>query len=90
MSEFAKLFGSGDDQIVVLLQGNDDDSAPEVRIFYQPPDLGVCSVALGYEDTDEGWEHAEEAFRRASEETIRSMIKETLDRIGLSTITSKP
>jgi hypothetical protein len=38
MPQFAKLFGD-EEQIVVML-GTDDD-CPEVRVFCQPPGLGV-------------------------------------------------
>jgi hypothetical protein len=82
MSEFAKLFGNGDNQIVVFIQ-SDDEGKPEVRVFSQPPNLGVCSVAVGFLDTDEGWNLAKEMFGKVTEEWARNLTNEVLEKMGL-------
>jgi hypothetical protein len=83
MSDFAKLFGSGEDQIVVMIQ-SDDEGDPEVRLFYQPKDLGVCSLAIGFPDTDDGWDHAEKAFAKMDEKRVRGMVSKAMKELGLS------
>lgn len=60
---FAKLFDTEHGQILVKIDAG-EDSAPEVRFFAEPPGLGVCSVALAFEDSDEGWDTAEQAFEK--------------------------
>lgn len=82
MGEFAKLWGTGDDQVVVLLQ-SDEEGKPEVRTFFNPPDLGVSSVAISFKDTDAGCDAAERMFVAQTEESTRNMIKKTLEKIGL-------
>ena len=49
--DFAKLFGSGADQIVAIRKWSDNDE-PEIRLFFQPPprhkrfgrDPGNCNL----------------------------------------------
>ena len=48
-------------QILVKLDTCIEDK-PEIRFYTQPANLGVCSVAIGYKDTDNGWAAAEAAF----------------------------
>lgn len=64
---FAKLFETARGQVLVKLDA-DEDGAPEVRFYAQPVELGVCSVALAYEDSDAGWDLAEQVFARADQD----------------------
>ena len=74
MGEFAKLYGSGEDQILIMIQRG-EDSAPEVRVFFNTghPDLGTCSTALRFDDTDSGWDGAEKAFSDMNEDRARAL-----------------
>lgn len=50
---FAKLFDvEGFGQVLAKL-GTDVGGSPELRWFAEPPELGVCEFALGFEDGDE-------------------------------------
>jgi len=49
-------------QVLAVLQRDDEEGKPELRVFLQPPGLGVCSLKFGFKDTDEGWNKAEEAL----------------------------
>jgi hypothetical protein len=82
MGEFAKLYGKDDDQILILAQ-TDKDDCPEVRVFFQPPGLGVSSLAIALEDTDNGWNAAEKLFQEMDEEKARKMIKTACKECGL-------
>lgn len=63
ITQFAKLFETEEyGQILVKLDSDPDDHAPEVRFYVNPPDLGVCSFAAGYPDSDEGWDAAQAYF----------------------------
>lgn len=70
---FCKLFGSGKDQLVVIMQRGDD--GPELRCFASPTNLGVCSVAFSYADTEKGWDTAEEQFMLVDEARAKYMAK---------------
>lgn len=74
---FAKLFGSGDNQVLVKIDSN--DNGPEVRFYTEPPGMGVCSFAAGFSDSDEGWDRAEALFDSVTEEKARDFIKKALD-----------
>lgn len=69
---FAKLFEHPiHGQILVKLDSGDGDTDAEVRFYVEPPNLGVCSVAIGFDDNDEdgkpntngpAWDRAEAMF----------------------------
>lgn len=69
---FAKLYGNDDNQVLVKLDQGED--GPEVRFYFKPDGLGVCSVASEFEDTDEGWDAAESAFEKVNEEMAISTV----------------
>lgn len=64
---FAKLYGNDDRQLLVM-QGDDQDGKPEVRLYFQPDGLGVSSFALGWNDDDEGYALADKCFNEMTEE----------------------
>jgi hypothetical protein len=67
---FAKLFGEGDDQVVVIRQ--EGDEGPEIVVYMQGPDpFGVCSSTFRYEDDDEGRATADQKFEGYDEENAR-------------------
>lgn len=73
--QFAKLFNDTlHGQILVKLDTGPDADGPEVRFFYQPPGLGVCSLALGFSDTDAGWDEAEAAFEKVDEQKATDIV----------------
>lgn len=63
MEKFCKLFESEEyGQILLKLDHAEDKEGAELRMFVQPPDLGVCSFALFYGDEDADWDRAEKAL----------------------------
>lgn len=79
---FAKLWGSDGDQVLVKLDTG-PDSDPEVRIYFQPENLGVCSFALGFHDDDSGWDQAEAYFNSMTEEQARGLCNDLMRRVGI-------
>ena len=75
---FAKLFGEGHDQILVKLDGCLEEGRPEVRFYFQPPDLGVCSWAVKFNDTDDGWDEAETAFEAVTQDTALEVVNKQI------------
>ena len=80
---FAKLYETEIGQILVLLQG-DDEAKPEVRYFFEPVDLGVCSFALKYEDTDDGWDKAESIFEQTTREIAVGVVGKIMKEYSLA------
>ena len=77
---FAKLYGDGDDQILVKIDES-DDGAPEVRFYFQPLELGVCSLAIKFDDSDDGWDKAETAFAAVTEDTAQEVVNKQIERL---------
>jgi hypothetical protein len=73
---FAKLFGTDDDQILVTVDSA-DDGGPQVKFSFEPKGLGVCHIAVGFPDTEEGWDKAELALKEMTEEKARKAIANT-------------
>lgn len=79
---FAKLYETPIGQILVKLD-EDSDGNPEVRFYFQPEGLGVCSFSLGYDDDDEGWQFAENAFSEMTEEKAFRYVDEIKQSVGM-------
>lgn len=78
---FAKLFERpGYGQVLAKLDVH--EGKPELRWYVQPPELGVCSFALGFEDTDEGWDAAERAFNGADDAAADAAGKALYSAVG--------
>jgi len=74
---FAKLYGTDDDQVLVMLD-TDKNNDPRVNFFFQPPSFGVCSFGVGFKDTDAGWDQAEAVFASIDEEKARKAIADSV------------
>jgi len=77
--KFAKLYETDYGQILVKLDACSETAVPEVRFYVKPPGLGVCSLALKFKDTDEGWDKAEEAFDKINEPRAVDAVREVMD-----------
>ena len=86
MSDFAKVFGSGDNQIAIICHSNDDGN-PCVTLFYKAEELGVSSMSIDFEDSTEGEQQSEVAFLNITEETARKIVSRTLKELGLTPLT---
>lgn len=84
MRDFAKLFNTKEHgQIVVIMQSNDEDK-PEVRYFFKPEGLGVCSTALAFNDSDAGWDECEQFFDSIDEEQAIKLVVGISERFGVA------
>ena len=79
MSDFAKLFNTEKyGQIVVIQQGS-DDAGGEIRFFFQPAGLGVCSLAMSFKDSDAGWDACDRAFEKVDEAMAINAVRDTCE-----------
>jgi len=69
---FAKLYEPEPGR-QVLVKLDTGDEGPEVRTYCEPQNLGVCSIAGSWPDTDDGWTAAEKAFEEMTEERAVSL-----------------
>ena len=80
---FAKLFGADDNQILVKLDTS-EKGTPEVRVYFEPKGLGVCSIAFEYEDdSKESWKKAEDAFLKITEKVAKEAVAEQCALFGI-------
>ena len=81
MNKFAKLYEDESGQVLVKLD-SDDTGSPEVRFFFQPAKLGVCSFAYTWGgDTDESWDKSEEFFESIDEKKALETVKAITDKL---------
>lgn len=79
---FAKLFETEEfGQILVKLDQSEDDCVPEVRIYFEPEDFGVCSNATKYCDNKKGWSSAEKYFNELDQSTAMSIVNGVIQRL---------
>jgi len=78
--EFAKLFGSNENQVLVKIDTG--DKGPEVQFFFKPENLGVCMQSVGFSDNDAGWDKAEAFFESVDATKADLFVKATKDRLG--------
>lgn len=73
---FAKLYEIENiGQVLVKLDQSesDDHSGPEIRYYFEAPNLGVCSAATKYKDSETGWDAAESAFANVTQESAEKL-----------------
>ena len=80
---FAKIFETEVGQI--LIKKDMGDKGPEVKLYYEPPNLGVCEIAFNWESEPEkkAWENADEVFDKLNEEMAVNTVKTITNRLKL-------
>ena len=84
---FAKLYETKYGQILVKLDNDNDDSVPEIRFYFKPPELGICTIAVLYKDTAEDWDKANKILEQITEEDATRHVGKALDAIEETDIT---
>lgn len=77
MIEFAKIFNSEKMGQLLVKLDSCEDSNPEVRFYFNPPHMGVCSQAYGFNDDVEGWERAETLFNDVDLDMVEKVLSES-------------
>lgn len=85
---FAKIFHSERYGQLLVTCDVDEEHKPGVRLAFRPPDLGVCWLGVHFDDTESGWDKAEEAFHKMDLEGAENMInlipQDVRDTFGLT------
>lgn len=82
MTGFAKLYDF-DDIGQVLVKVDDGEENAEVRIYFKPKGLGVCSVAMNFkpDGREDDWDKAQKAFAMIDERRAYDLVTDTLKTI---------
>lgn len=78
MDIFAKLYETELGQILVMR--DEGDEGPEVRFYVKPAGLGVCSDAVGFDESDEGHEKADRCFAEVGRQTAIQVASSIFER----------
>jgi nitrate reductase NapAB chaperone NapD len=76
--DFAKIFNTEKGQILAVMDTNDNGD-PAITVSASPSGLGVCSSALVFHDSDEGYEQQEKAFSDMTEDVALSVAQPIFD-----------
>lgn len=79
---FAKLFES-ETHGQILVKVDSGDEGPEIRYFFQPEGLGVCSMAVNFADTESGWDSAERVFGNIESGDAESVVGKLKEELGI-------
>lgn len=78
---FAKLFETEFGQILCKIDSAEADNYDaEIRIYFEPEGLGVCSAAFNYND----WDKADEAWELLDEERATAIAKGLIDQFSFA------
>lgn len=81
---FAKLYDTKECGQILVKIDTSDVGAPEVRYFFEPENLGVCSIAITFNgDDDKQWDNAERTFEAVDEVKAIEVVKKTLESIDV-------
>lgn len=95
MGDFAKTFNHPKHGQILVKIDESDAGPPEVRFYAQPPDLGVCSIALGFDireadvndpdiDAEEAaWGRAETFFEKVDRNQAEKFVDKLVKPLGL-------
>ncbi|KAB0668963.1 hypothetical protein F6V30_14085 [Oryzomonas sagensis] len=83
MQKFAKLFETQEHGQILVKLDSGDDGAPELRYYFAPEGLGVCSMAINGKDTDKGWSAMAQVFDEQTSETASEVVADLKRQMGI-------
>ncbi len=80
IDDYAKLYVSPKmGQILVML--DDKGKGPAISYHFTPKNLGVCIFSVTFDDTDAGWDSAEESFDKVTDKLACQLVQEFLEKM---------
>jgi hypothetical protein len=77
---FAKLFETKIGQILLKVEASEDNGNPEVKFYFEPEELGVCSMSFTQrDDSDSSWDAAYDFFNSIDEDIAYKTVKKVID-----------
>lgn len=81
--KFAKLFDYEDGSQILVKNDDNEKGKPEVRFFFKPNGLGICSTALSFDDSESGCDSADSLFNSTTKQTALDFVNKVLGSAGL-------
>ena len=67
---FTRTFHDQEIGQICVMRSENDDGLPECRIYFEPPELGVCSMAYGFDADEEGFDKRDQFFENLSSKQV--------------------
>ena len=82
MRQFAKLYETEVGQI--LVKQDEGEEGPEVRLYFTPKNLGVCSIGLTWKEheIDAQYEKSDAAFKAMTRETAINLVSDAINTLA--------
>lgn len=64
MEKFAKIFETEKHGQILVMMDTDKESRPQIKFIYIPTGPGICSTAIGFDDTDTSWNEVKKVFNK--------------------------
>lgn len=80
MRNFAQIFEFPDIGMVLAKHGSSDAGEPELRLSFQSgvKGLGECSIAVMWDDDEEGWRQSEAAMETLERNKVEAIVRDFL------------
>jgi hypothetical protein len=79
---FAKTFETAKHgQILLVIQSNDETGNPQIQWSVEPPELGVCTMRIDLENSQQGWNAADKYLADATTEHAYEVAEEMFDEL---------
>lgn len=66
---FCKIFNDDQGNQILVVNDVNEEGKPSISVSIVPDGLGVCTMRLGYEDSEDGWNKCDKAFDEFNKET---------------------
>jgi len=80
---FAKLYDTDKNGQILVKADMNEEGGPEIRFYFKPEELGVCSVAMAFNDNDKGWAEQERVFMEMTEEYASRIVAAAQSDMGI-------
>ncbi len=75
---FAKLFEYEDiGQVVVINDTCEETGKPAVIMMFSPPNSGVCSLSIKFNDNDAGYKECDDFFDKQDHDSVHGTMTNT-------------
>lgn len=83
MNKYAKLFETETQGQILVKIDEGEGGHPEVRFYFSPENLGVCSIACSYHEEEGAWDAAQRFFDSIDEQSALAAIGGIVEKMGL-------
>lgn len=80
---FAKIFETKEHGQILVKKDQDEKGCPEIRLYFEPEDFGVCSLGISFSDSDKGDDSRDAFFSNVDEVRAIAMVSKVKAKSGI-------